>query len=61
MKKTILSLVLLACFAINFTSCKPEKEDTGDKIEEAVDDAGDAVEEAADDAGDAIDDATDDA
>lgn len=59
MKKSILYVLLLAFFAVNFTSCKPEKKDTGDKIEETMEDAGDAVEDAADDAGDAVEDAAD--
>ena len=60
MKKTILSLAMIALFAINITSCKPEKnEDAGDKIEEAADDVEDAAEDAADGVEDAAEDAAD--
>lgn len=58
MKKTALWLALvLGAFGTLTIGC--EKEDTGDKIEDAVEDSADAVGDAAEDAADAVEDATD--
>ena len=43
-----------------FTSCREDKKDAGDQIEDAVDDAGDEIEEGVEEIEDEIDDATDD-
>ena len=68
MKKTILSLAMLAFFAISITSCKPEKkEDTEDKVEEtkkevkdAAEETKEAVEEGAEDVKEATEEAAED-
>jgi hypothetical protein len=60
MKKTILTLLLLAFIAVNFTSCKPEKEESTEEVEEVIEETGDSIEDAADEVEDAADDVEDD-
>jgi len=57
MKKAIITFLLLAFVAVNFTSCKPEKDEN--EVEEVMEETGDAVEDAADDVEDAADDVGD--
>ncbi|MFS4446538.1 hypothetical protein [Maribacter sp. 2307UL18-2] len=56
----ILLFAFISTTALSLTSCREDKKDAGDKIEEAVDDTGDAIEEGAEEVEDEIDDATDD-
>ncbi len=56
MKRLTYLMLVLFISAMSFstiTSCKEQKKDPGEKIEEAVDDIGDGLEEAGDDVKDA--------
>ena len=59
-------LLFILLFALStgstlvLTSCREDRKDAGDKIEEAAEDTGDAIEEGAEDVEDAAEDAVDD-
>lgn len=61
MKRIIYLILVLFISTISFgalTSCKEQKEDPGEKIEEATEEVGDEVKDAVDEVEDEIDDNT---
>ncbi len=53
MKKSYITLALLAIFTIAFASCREKT--TGEKVEDAVESVGEDIEDGIDEVGDAID------
>ncbi len=57
MKQSIIASALLLCLTLTGGCDKNDREEMGDKVEDAMDNAADATEDAIDEAGDAVEDA----